>query len=874
LFHQLADLSPDERSRYLDEHDVDDETANQVQQLLAFDSRPDSTAIKRDIRFAAESALLQLDATGRRCGPYRLVSVLGRGGMGVVYLAERVDGEVRQRAAVKLLQPGLQDSQRQRFLQEREILAGLTHPNIAHLLDAGHLEDGQPFLAMEYVEGKGIDTATAGMGVRQKIRLFLKVCGAVAYLHRNLIVHRDLKPGNIVVTEDGDPKLLDFGIAKILDLTTDSTMTGLRMLTPDYASPEQVLGGRVSTTSDIYSLAAVLYQLLTGKPPQTFEDGSPGAIASALSEREVTRPSRWAPGIKGDLELILMKALRKDPQERYTTVEQFAEDLEAYLESRPIRARKGDLAYRARKLARKYWAPLAAGALIVASLSIGLYVANRERAVAQKRFDDVRQLSNKLFDIDRRVLALPGNSRTRQLIVDTSLEYLRRLATDVQGDPDLALDVGTAYMRVGRVQGVPISPNLGQPDNAEQNLRIAERLIGSALAARPDSPAAMLRAAQIAHDRMVLAEARRPDTEALPLARESERWLEKYLNSGRADEAEMNQVSLLGANIANWYVQKDLFDEALRLLRRTIAVVRAANQPEQASRAYLIMARALRSRGDLDGALAAIREGLTLLEALPADKKAGWALNIELALLIQGEILGEDNAVSLGRTKEAAEYFERTYKLAVDWAARDSSDAHSRFAVSGRGLRLAGVLRHSHPHRALAIYDEVLRRLAEIRNNSRARRDEVRALAWSTYPLRQLGRSAEAGTRLDAAFSRLKELKLYPAEQVIPGSEADNALTALAEYEAGKGNILRGIETYQQLLNRIMASKPKPESNLWDATDLSNTYAAVAVLYRRARLTDPAAAMEVRRADLWRHWDRKLPNNPFVRRQLAASSAR
>jgi tetratricopeptide (TPR) repeat protein/predicted Ser/Thr protein kinase len=873
LFHALVDLSPEERMRYLVEHDIDEETWQEAEQLLAFDSR-DSAPLLRDIGLVAGRTISQIDSTGRRCGPYRLVGVIGRGGMGVVYLAERVDGEVTQRAAVKLLQPGLHDTQRERFLQEREILAALTHPNIAHLLDAGHLEDGQPFLAMEYVEGKAIDVFTAGFGVRQKIRLFLKVCSAVSYLHRNLVVHRDLKPGNIVVTKDGEPKLLDFGIAKILDLTADSTVTGMRMLTPDYASPEQVMGSRISTTSDIYSLAAVLYQLLTGKPPHTFEDASPGAIASAISAREVTRPSKWAPGLKGDLELILMKALRKDPQARYSTVEQFAEDLEAFLESRPIRARKGDLVYRARKLARRYWVPLAAAALILASLSIGLYVANRERAVAQRRFDEVRRLSNKLFDIDRRVLALPGNARTRQLIVDTALDYLSRLASDVQGDPELALDMATAYMRVGRVQGVPISPNLGQPENAEQNLRIAESFIHSVLAERPDLPAAMLRAAQIAHDRMILAQARRPDTDALPLARESERWLEKYLSSGRADNEEMNQVSLLGANVANWYVRKDLFDDALRLLGRTIEVVRAANQPEQASRAYLIMARALRSTGDLDAALAAVRDGVSLLEALPADKKQGWALNMQLALLTQGEILGEDNAVSLGRTKEATDYFERAYKLAVDWAARDPSDAHSRFAVSGMGIRLAGVLRHSEPRRALAIYDEALRHIAEVKNNSRARRDEVRALAWSTYPLRQMGQSAEARARLDSAFARLGEMKLYPADQVIPGSEADNALTALAEYEAGRGRVLRGIETYQQLLDRIMASKPKPESSLWDATDLSNIYAAMAVLYRRARLPDPASDLESRRADLWLYWDRKLPNNPFARRQLADSSAR
>jgi tetratricopeptide (TPR) repeat protein len=315
-----------------------------------------------------------------------------------------------------------------------------------------------------------------------------------------------------------------------------------------------------------------------------------------------------------------------------------------------------------------------------------------------------------------------------------------------------------------------------------------------------------------------------------------------------------------------------MVDDALRLLRHTIEVARATRQPEHAINAHIIIARTLRSTGDLDGALAAIREGESLLESPPLAGLTGWEGAFGVALVTQGEILGEDNAVSLGRSQEAAKYFERGYRLAADRAQRDPDDALSRFAVSIGGIRLAGILRHSDPRRALAIYDEVLRRLAEVKNNSRARRDEVRALARSTYPLRQIGRSIEARARLDAAFSRLRELKLYPAEQVTPGSEADNALTALAEYEAGRGRVLQGIETYQQLLDRVMASKPKPESNLWDAFDLSNIYAALAVLYRRARQTEAAIAVEARRQELWRHWDRKLPNNSFVLRQIAGKS--
>ena len=280
------------------------------------------------------------------------------------------------------------------------------------------------------------------------------------------------------------------------------------------------------------------------------------------------------------------------------------------------------------------------------------------------------------------------------------------------------------------------------------------------------------------------------------------------------------------------------------------------------------MARALRSTGDLDGALAAIREGVSLLEPPPENKSPGRLVTSELALVTQGEILGEDNAISLGRSREAAEYFERGLTIAANLVRQDPNDAASRVAFSDDGIKLAAILHHSDPRRAVAIYDEALRRLAEIKNNSRARRDEVRALAGSIYPLRQIGSTGEARKRLDAAFSRLSEMKLYPAEQVEPGSEPDNALRALAEYEAGSGDVRRGIGTYELLLGKIMTSKPRPESRLADAANLSNIYAAMGALHRRTGRPDQAAELDARRLELWRHWDRKLPGNSFVRRQL------
>lgn len=869
LFHHLADLSVEDRARYLTEHPAEEDIRQQAEALLAYDAQGEQS-LESPIRLAAGEALDWLNAPGARCGPFQLLRVIGRGGMGVVYLAERVDGEVTQRAAVKLLQPGLSDSQRERFLQERQILSTLVHPNIARLLDAGRLEDGQPFLAMEYVEGQPIDEYAKHLTIRQKLQLFLKLCPAVAYLHRNLVVHRDLKPNNILITREGEPKLLDFGISKVLDLPSQATVTGLRMLTPGYASPEQLLGEPIGTGSDIYSLAAVLYCLLTNRAPREAKEDSIVALAS----QEVTRPSEWAPALKGDLEMILMKALRREPQERYLTVEQFADDLEAYLESRPIRARQGDALYRVRKFARRYWVPGTLAGLALAGLLAGLYLVNRERAIAQRRFSEVRQLSYKLFDIDAQVRQLPGAMKTRQMILDTALDYLGRLEAEAPGDPELALDLGTAFMRVGRAQGVPISMNLGQTENAEKNLRRAERLIQSVLVAQPANRRAFLRLAQIAHDRMILAQARRPDTEAMPLARQSDAWLQKYLGSGKIESGEAEAAVIVANNVANWYAIKEPLPVALPLLRRGVQMAQTTNQFGHAGGAQITMAKALRRAGDLEGALASIREAVRLLQPKPGEKLYGPLQSFGLALSTQGRILGGDGAVSLGRAPEALTSLERGYQIAVELARQDVNDSQSRYAVATRGIDFAAVLWHSNPRRALAVCDEVRSRLAELRDSTRARRNEVTALALSTYPLRELGQFDEARARLDTAFAILRELKMYPAERVPLGSEADETVRALAAYQAGKQQVSLALQTYQQHLEKLLASKPEPDSDLDDATELSSLYQAMSALHRRAGRRHLADELDARQAQIWRVWQRQLPNNPFIHRQLAPVPAK
>ncbi|MBZ5624584.1 MAG: protein kinase [Acidobacteriia bacterium] len=505
LFRELAELSPAERRIYFERNQVAPDVRAEVESLLSFDADPGPT-IERMVAGEAQDLLRSGETAlpNRRCGPYRLVHILGRGGMGSVYLARRADGEVEQSVAIKLLRYGGDEPAfRSRFLRERQILANLSHPGIARLLDAGHTSAGQPYLAMEHIDGTPIDVYAGKLDLRAKLALFIEVCDAVGYAHRNLIIHRDLKPSNILVDKAGRPKLLDFGIAKILDASQDETQTRERVLTPNFASPEQVRGMRQAVTSDIYSLGAVLYLLLTGKSPHDLSSGD-REVESVICNRQAEPASRLNPSLPKDLDFILAKALRKEPEERYPYVAAFADDLRAILEWRPVRARSGDGWYRVRKFVRRRRLPVAAAAMALAGLSIGLYAANRERAVAQRRFVQVRQLAGKWIELERDIRS--GNGpKARERIVTTMLGYLAGIGTEAHGDRELTLEIASAYLQVARVQGIPTEFSLGQFAQAEESLRKADAFAGTVLAGSPGNRRALLLSADIAYYRMVLA---------------------------------------------------------------------------------------------------------------------------------------------------------------------------------------------------------------------------------------------------------------------------------------------------------------------------------------------------------------------------------
>ena len=449
---------------------------------------------------------------GRTIGRFRLLEKIGEGGMGVVYRAERADGEFTQRVAVKLLDAPLRTLEAvRRFRAERQILATLNHPHIVTLLDGGVTDEGQAYLAMECIDGVPITRYCAddGLSLEGRLRLFRDVCGAVQDAHQHAVVHRDLKPANILVTPDGVPKILDFGIAKLLDgpPEAEATATGmLRPLTANYASPEQLRGLPVTLASDIYALGVLLYELLAGVRPYETGDKTLDQILEVVVDTDPPRPSAARAAneggvpyelrrLKGDLDAIVLKAISKEPERRYASARELSDDIERHMAGRPVVAREPSFGYVMRTLARRHRAAFAAAAISLAALLAGLGVslwemriARVERDHATARFNDVRQLAGALiFKIHDQVQPLAGSTPVRQTIVAEALTYLERLSRDPRVDDALRLELAKAYHRIGKVQGLPSEPNLGDREGALRSLRQAVDLLRP-MTMRPSVP--------------------------------------------------------------------------------------------------------------------------------------------------------------------------------------------------------------------------------------------------------------------------------------------------------------------------------------------------------------------------------------------------
>ena len=490
----VLELGPDERAPYLDNCYAEDGSLQaEVEPLLDSGQRLREGFMEEEDLAAAARALPASDSSwlGHRVGPYKVVEQIGVGGMAEVYRAFRADDQYRKEVAIKFVRAGqFGNSVFARFKSERQILAGLDHPNLARLLDGGATEDGIPYLVMELIEGQLITAycSTKNLPLRKRLQLFLQVCSAVHYAHQHLVIHRDIKPQNIMVTTDGIPKLLDFGIARILepdstDSLADLTATGFRALTPRYASPEQIKGEAMTTATDVYSLGVVLYELLTGVGPYEMASVAVQDLPRIVCEKEVQKPSlavvhagkppvlqafrdvtpeKLSRQLRGDLDNIVLMALRKEPSRRYASVKDFQEDIRRHLENIPVIARNDTFWYRANKFVVRHKAGVAATAAVTLILIAGIIITLREARIAKQRFDDVRALADSLiFDVHDAVKDLPGSTPARKIIVDRALQYLNLLDRESAGDVQLQRELATAYEKVGSVQGDYLENNLG-----------------------------------------------------------------------------------------------------------------------------------------------------------------------------------------------------------------------------------------------------------------------------------------------------------------------------------------------------------------------------------------------------------------------------
>jgi non-specific serine/threonine protein kinase/serine/threonine-protein kinase len=502
IFTSTAEIPPDQRDALLDVACADDPSLrHEVEALLKAHDSANSfielPAVRRSgLAHAATNWI------GRRFGPYRVVAEVDRGGMSEVYRAIRDDNQYEKEVAIKLLRNGFDSESLLRHLrEERQILAQLSHPHIAHLLDGGTTEEGMPYLVMEYIQGQPIDVycEQRQLGLRERLELIRTLCGAVVYVHQHLMVHGDLKCSNVLVTDKGVLKLLDFGIAKLLNPTpaltaADPEVSGFLALTPDYASPEQLRGEPITTASDVYSMGVLMYRLLAGRLPfaprhmvsreQAMEicelqPAAPSATAASFDESY----RRFARSLEGELDSIILKGLRKSPQERYGSVEQLSEDVHRYLCGLPVGAYGGGPAYLAKKFVRRHRAVTAAMSMFVIALLLGVvatswqaHVAEAERARAERHFDNVRRFAiSYMTEVHAAIENLPGSTSARKLLVETSLRHLTELAKEAGDNPILRRDLADAYEKIGDLQGRLRGANLGDTKAAIQSYELALR---------------------------------------------------------------------------------------------------------------------------------------------------------------------------------------------------------------------------------------------------------------------------------------------------------------------------------------------------------------------------------------------------------------
>ena len=842
LFHQALNVpAGEDREAFLQAVRGDDPTlTEEVRGLLAKDG---------EVQAGSARATTGLP----RFGPYQARELIGRGGMGAVYLATREDGEVRIKVAIKVIASQFWSSAlEERFRRERQILAQMRHPNIASFLDGGVSAEGLPFLVMEYVEGERFDRYcdSRRLSVNRRLELFLRVCAAVSFAHQQLVVHRDVKPGNIVVDSSGEPKLLDFGVARTLEAQGDQTATIGYFMTPLYSSPEVLRGKPAAVTDDVYSLGVLLYEQVRGRRPFGSADSPPAELIDAVLNTEPRRASdtdgpdteeaaaqrgetsaSLRRKLRGDLDVITAKAMAKSAGDRYSSVNELAEDVGNYLAGRPVRAAAGNSLYRVRKFVARHKAGAAAAAIVALSLIAGVTatlwqagVARQQRAAAERRFSEARELARYIiFDLQTAVRNLQGSTPIRAEMVSRSLTYLDRLAAEQTNDESLRTELGQSYVQLADVLGNPFLPNLGDVARARESYRKAIAILEPVAAKSPDNRQArvFLARAKLMLGRSLGFSAKSPegrkliDDAAREFGRLAARWPSDFQVRYHAAVAFDSLAHSLG--LQGGYVSPEHVQPALDASRQSVENAQAAlrlkpNDLDTLSQ----LAISYKFTGDLTelrdrpGATPFYREALAALDRIGGSGKESIIVLSarSSALLGLGWNLG-----NLGQFKEALAALEEARQIRDRLSEQDPKNVMALFfrVTPYRNLAIvnenAGNIAASRENflAAIAIYDLLLQRSPSNRNYRLGRAELQTGAANHSVKLHLLA-DAERLAREGIGF--LKEAAqspdASPVELVIAArSLLESQVVALCDYSlalafAKRASILGGDDSEMQ----------------------------------------------------------------------------
>lgn len=901
---QVLSLPEDERAPWLESFRAErPDLANLLQDLL---EEHRALAQKQFLEHSPVSDATESSLTGQKVGAYTLMSLIGKGGMGSVWLAERSDGRFDRNVAIKFLNFSVAATGGvQRFKREGRILGQLTHPHIAELIDAGVTATGEPYLVLENVAGNHIDEYCDQhqLQVDTRIRLFLDVLSAVAHAHANLVVHRDLKPSNVLVRNDGEVKLLDFGIAKLLaegadaDKATQLTVEGSGPLTPQFASPEQITGGAVTTATDIYALGVLLYILLTGQHPAGNEPHSAAELVKAIVETEpplasqtagsaASKPQAEKRGVtfeklsrqlRGDLDTILAKTLKKAPAERYGSVTALADDLQRYLNHEPISARPDTLAYRFRKFVYRNRVVVTLATVAFVAILAGSGAAIYQARIAERRFQDVRKLAHTfVFDLHDEVAKLDGSTKAREMMVQTGLQYLDNLARNAGGDLELQKEIAAGYIKIGDAQGFPTQPNLGRMADAMASYRkagdIYERIAKKNGAYLPDlaafyrSYAAFYRfsyqpqrarelyvAAIQTFDRLRVDQQLNPEQENL--------YTRAWCNVGDIDE-----------DVDKFQQAWTEFERCSKLARAQLIRKRDQQSLNMVAESAERVGTAAQELGHLREALQAFDEDETAVRELLAGEPLNPKFHRALALMYQfrGRVYfsGAYPAYpDYGDPKRGLQNFKLYLQTAQQMLDRDPNNTAAQFSVALAKVKVSYCLQKSDPPAAISLARDSLRMSDQMIASNKG--DRSRAVAYRAEGLRTLGeaqlnagRLTEARSTADLALAASRELaqSLDDRTDLVEGLVLAGKASAATRDLARAENLLReardeaqGIARSQELTNLI---------------PLATAEEALGTFYLHQHRTREARACYERIANLWQQFPE---SNEYVDGQKTSS---